>query len=238
MTAQELWPVFWEKSLDKEKQFHPEFDPSEYYTSGRASKAWPNKEDVAWWAVNGPLFVESWVQWRDNSGLTIWEVPDENGELIPAIELEVMAYGPDDLKVRSIIDRVFEDPEGDLRIVDLKSGSHVDPWPLQMALNNLGLISQYDRPARWAGYWEARKGGVLKWHDLSRYSEGWLWEQVWNAREIRNQQLFVAKPNNLCASACGVAAHCVAMGGTPFFRKSATMTQNQEKDSGVTSEAS
>lgn len=215
-----MWATVWEESLDEAKQRNPEFDPDDYYRSGRASKDWPDKETPDWWAKKGPEFVKQWVMWRDNSGLEIWEVPnEETGELEPAIELEVNAYGPDDLYIKSIIDRVYVDPEGNLRIVDLKTGSHTDAWPRQMAYNALGIWCQYSEQTRWAGFWKARSGGVPQWFDLSVFSEQWLWEQAWKARQIRDQQLFLAAPTNLCATACGVRQWCVAMGGTPFFGK-------------------
>lgn len=227
-----MWPEVFGTFLDEAKERSPEFDPEDYYRSGRASKDWPDKETPEWWAKKGPEFVKQWVMWRDNSGLEIWQAPNlETGELEPAIELEVHAYGPDALYVKSVIDRVYIDPAGDLRIVDLKTGSHTDAWPRQMAYNALGILSQYGEEARWAGFWKARSGGVPQWFDLSVFSPEWLWEQAWKAREIRDRQLFIAAPNNLCASACGVKQWCVAMGGTPYLKpQDATMTHNQEGD--------
>lgn len=231
---EEMWVEVWGQMFDEAKERSPEFDPADYYRSGRASKDWPDKETPEWWSIKGPQFVKQWVMWRDNSGLEIWEYPDEeSGELKPAIELEVWAYGPEDLRIRSVIDRVYVDPEGNLRIVDLKTGSHTDAWPRQMAYNALGVTHTFGdvtNPPRWAGFWKARSGGVPEWFDLSVFTEDWLWEQAWKARQIRDQQLFIAAPNNLCKSACGVAQWCVAMGGTPFFRKHATLTHNQEGD--------
>lgn len=227
-----MWATVWEEALDEAKERNPEFDPDDYYRSGRASKDWPDKETPEWWAKKGPEFVKQWVMWRDNSGLEIWEIPnEETGELEPAIELEVNAYGPDDLHIKSVIDRVYVDPEGNLRIVDLKTGSHTDAWPRQMAYNALGIWCQYSEQTRWAGFWKARSGGVPQWFDLSVFSEQWLWEQAWKARQIRDQQLFLAAPTNLCATACGVRQWCVAMGGTPYFkRQDATMTHNQQEE--------
>lgn len=228
------WQEHWDAAFDDAKRRHPEFDPEEYYRSGRASKDNPDKEDPKWWAINGPKFVKSWQQWRTHAELAVWETADpDTGEIIPAIELGVWADAEVEglAPVRSIIDRVME-KDGDLYIVDLKSGTYTDPWPLQLALNNLGLYHTYGVRAKWGGYWKARKGGVEVWHDLTRFSDTWLWEQVHAAQQIRDQQLFLANPNNLCTSACGVAQWCVAMGGTPFFRKQdATLTQVQEDSS-------
>lgn len=222
-----LWETVWQECHDETKTRQPTFDDADYYRSGRPSKAWPDKETPAWWAENGPRFVELWTLWRDNCGLEIWEYPDENGELDAAIELELHAYSGDDrdLIVRSVIDRVMTDGDN-LYVVDLKTGSMTQPWPLQLALNDLCLRSTFGQSAKWGGFWSARKGTVEHWHDLSIYSDDLLWDWVWKAREIRDQHLFIPNPNNLCKSACGVSQHCPAMGGTPFFPADATLTRN------------
>lgn len=221
------WNEVWNECLDEAKERNPEFDPNDYYRSGRASKAYPEKEGPDWWAENGPRFVQMWESWRDNCGLTIAEFPDADGVLFPAIELETWAEnGP--LMVKSVIDRVMVDDSGQLYIVDLKTGSSTPPWPLQLALNNLGLQQSFGVRAHYAGFWSARKGGVDEWTSLDTFPDEWLWEQVRIAREIRDQQLFLANPGNLCKSACGVRQYCVAMGGTPpFFPVDATLTQKE-----------
>lgn len=232
----ELWERVWGECFDEAKTRSPEFDPSEYYKSGRASKANPNKEDHEWWAEHGPGFVDDWVAWRDACGLEFAEVWDDEGTLAAAIELECWAYTDDvrDLVVRCFIDRVMKDPaSGDLYIIDLKTGSHTQPWPLQLILNNVALEYTHGVRARWGGFWSARKGGVPKWFDLSIYPREWAWKIVGDAQEIRDQQLFIPNPNNLCTSACGVSQYCVAMGGTPpatpFFPVDATLTHNSEE---------
>jgi putative RecB family exonuclease len=209
----ESWDYYWDEALAEAMERNPEWDLEDYYRSGRVSKLWPKKEGPEWWLVNGPKFVKSWISWRALSGLEVWEYPDQNGELHPAIELEVWAK---DDAVRCFIDRVFIDPLTDeLHIVDLKSGSSTAAWPQQMIFNNLCLSDSLGARARWAGFWKARSGGVEKWHDLSGYPDEWVRDQVSKARTMRDLELFVAQPNNLCASACGVRQHCLAMGGTP-----------------------
>lgn len=210
----DLFQQVWDETLaaELENERSRGFSPEDFYTSGRASKANPNKEDPKWWAENGPKFVKSWEVWRDRSGLDIWTTPD--GE--PAIELEVRGYRGD-LEILCYIDRVFTDGEH-LYIVDLKSGTHSDPWPRQLALNNLGLLDAYGVQAKYGDFWSPRKGGLVNnWFDLRIYDADWMWEQVRVAREIRDQGLFAPQPNMLCKSACGVAAYCKAMSGPLFL---------------------
>lgn len=207
----DLWQEVWDETVQEElnNERSRGYTPDQFYVSGRKSKAYPNKETPEWWAEHGPKFVASWVNWRNHSGLDIWTTPD--GE--PAIELPVVAERPQPYgKLLSVIDRVMVDSEGELYILDLKSGSQTPAWPRQIALNNLGLFEQYGVRARWGGFWSSRKGSVdLK--DLRIYSDEWMWEQIRMARAIRDQQLFVAQPTMMCASSCSVKDFCLAMGG-------------------------
>lgn len=230
-----LFQEEWVRQHAETIQRNPSFEDSDYYISGRASKAWPNKEDVTWWMDHGPRFVENWTDWRSASGLRIAELANtETGEMTPLIEFEVWAEmdpGPGDrpMYVRSIIDRVMVDDNGNYYIVDLKSGTFSPTWPLQIALNNLGL-RQVGIDARWGGFWKARSGGVEKWHDLSIYTDDLLWDWVHKAYQIRDQGLFVPQPTNLCASACGVQKWCRAVGGDPSsFEQHATIAQKENK---------
>ena len=209
------WARMWEERLAEELEDERSagYLPFQYYRSGRASKEFPDKEGPDWWEQKGPGFVKSWVAWRDACGLDIWETPD--GE--PGIELEVRAK-LGDLEVLCYIDRITfvegTDPKNRLYIVDLKSGSSIDAWPRQLALNNLGLLDTFGVWATYGGYWKARSGGIEPdWFDLRIYTPEWLWEQVRVTKAIRDQQLFAAQPNNLCNSACGVRDYCRAVAG-------------------------
>ena len=93
---------------------------------------------------------------------------------------------------------------------------------MQLALNRLTLSLVYGIDCKYGGLWSARKGGIdggpeNGWHDLTRFTDEWLWEQVWKAREIRDRQLFLPNPGNLCKSACGVRQYCRAMDGPLFL---------------------
>lgn len=229
---QELWDETLQHELEDERS--GDYQPEQFYRSGRASKEFPDKEDPSWWAKKGPEFVGMWESWRDASDLDIWTTPEWHDTdcpafwdsapctspgdhpcepAQPAIEIKVTAQRGTE-KVLCYIDRVMVDEHDRLYIVDLKTGSQSPAWPRQLALNNLGLLHTFGVWATYGGFWSARKGGIdPDWFDLRIYTEEWLWEQVRVAREIRDQQLFAAQPGNLCKSACGVAPYCKAVGG-------------------------
>lgn len=231
MSIETRWQEMWNDQLaaELEDERSGDYQPEQFYVSGRKSKEWPEKENPFWWQAKGPGFVKSWVAWRDNSGLDVWTTPDG----LPAIELKVTAERGDS-EVLCYIDRVMVDPAGNLYIVDLKSGSSTPAWPMQLALNNLGLGYTYGVQAQYGGFWSARKGGIVGnvdagdgFADLRVYDDEWLWDQVDKAREIRNQQLFVAQPTNLCKTACGVKDFCRAMAGPLSLTLDATYTERK-----------
>lgn len=242
----EMWDEQLSAELEDERS--GDYQPDQFYRSGRASKAFPNKEDPSWWAEKGPEFVGMWETWRDASDLDIWTTPDIHATecpglfyeeceeragcypSTPAIEIKVEAQRGTE-KLLCYIDRVMVDEHDRLYIVDLKTGSQTPAWPRQLALNNLGLLHTFGVWATYGGFWSARKGGIDPgWSDLRIYTEEWLWEQVRVAREIRDQQLFAAQPGNLCNSACGVAPYCKAVGGplSLLLDDDATMTQDRK----------
>ena len=212
-TVEEEFQTLWDEKLADElaDERSRGYSPERFYHSGRKSKLWPEGEGPAWWFEHGPAFVKSWARWRELSELRFWTAPDG----APGIELPVRAFEPGcDCELYCVIDRVMVDASGALYIIDLKSGSHQDAWPRQIALNNLGLMATYGVRARFGGFWSARKGAVVPMFDLRTYDDAWMWDQVHRARLIRDNELFVAQPTNLCNSACGVRDYCKAVGGS------------------------
>jgi len=102
-------------------------DPATWRASGRRSKAFPDKENEAFWRANGPTFVANWINWRANSPLEIWR--DDAGKMAVELEATVELAG---FPVKVFIDRVMVGPSG-LVIVDLKSGANMPKDGMQLA---------------------------------------------------------------------------------------------------------
>jgi PD-(D/E)XK nuclease superfamily len=129
----------------------------EWHAAGRTSKEWPNKQDEKWWRYHGPLFVSGWRGWLRRSGYTIY-LP-AGGE--PAIEV---AYRVNigGFPAVGYIDRVMQAPDGQLMIVDLKSGR--EPSGIDQ-LRDYGVAlhrsEEWTGPApQWGAYYMAREAGM------------------------------------------------------------------------------
>lgn len=208
MTGELRGPITFKECFDEEiqRELNESGIPSDQWKiSGRPSKTWPNKEDEAWWRYHGQSFVDKYVLWRNRYPGTIWITPEGK----PAIEIGINANigGVD---VTGYIDRIFEEPDRSLRIVDLKAGRTTPTSPLQLATYSCGLASDWPRPSR-GSYFMARDGMLVGNYDLTlslaqlEYEYGGAWRAI-------QQGYFPAKTGFMCGY-CSVKDFCWAKDG-------------------------
>lgn len=181
-------------------------DTATWKASGRASKAFPNKEDESFWRANGPTFVGNWINWRNNNSAEVWR--DDEGKLAVELEATVEIAG---MPVKVYIDRVMKSSAG-LVIVDLKSGAQTPKDGLQLAVYKLAVFSEYGLDVPWGQYWNARDGQASVAHDLSQYPQERLDYVFGGVRKMQEQNIFIPHVTNMCSS-CGVRRFCRAYGG-------------------------
>ena len=199
------WAQAWEKSLS-------EIEPGETLKAGgRKSKDWPDKESQAWWEYYGPQFVASWQRWvqeKFNEGWS-WLHYGPNDE--PAIEVPVQ-FVTSEVTVKGYIDRVMVDPNGQVVVIDLKTGSREPASSLQLAIYSLGLQRNLGVTASLGGYWMARQADVPSLHSLSHLTEELVGSWFASVQTGIENEIFVPKVSPLCNS-CSVAPYCPAVGG-------------------------
>lgn len=207
-TIEKLFHDAFDKSIAERLEQEPDFTTDQWRASGRASKAWPNKEDEQWWRSEGPSQVMSWVTWRTNNAQ--WEIAMFGDQ--PGIELEcnpVIGGQP----VKQFIDRAFTNPEQtDILLVDIKSGARVPDSNEQVGAYGLGLEETFGVRARWGAYWLSRTGGTTQFVDLRLWSKDRLDHIYRTMQAVREQGLFLPKESNMC-SGCSVRDYCFQVGG-------------------------
>ena len=184
------------------------FQTAEWNVTGRASKANPNKENEAFWRLNGPIWVQNWVTWQERTGWNIW-VTDEG---VPAIEVGLNpTFGG--IPIKQYVDRVMVTPDGELVVVDLKSGTRT-PEPDQLGDYAAGLEQFFGAAGRpkWGTYWMARQAGTSALFDLDSYTQERVAFEYATARRGMEAGVFLPKPSVLCGS-CGVRRACYAKNG-------------------------
>lgn len=185
---------------------------SQFRASGRKSNAWPNKENRDWWLHNGPVMVDKWREFTRNVPWDLAEFPDENGELQPAVEIEldIQVSGS---TIKAFVDRVFRIwASGDLVVVDLKSGA--DPSsPDQLRVYKEGLEQTFGEPFRWGTFWMARTGSTTEVFDLSGSTHEQLEYEYESFRFARDMGIYLPNPGQIC-SYCSVKDFCYVQSGS------------------------
>lgn len=173
---------------------------------GRATKLLPNKEDITFWQVSGPMWVEDYIAWRKaNDNWKIWITPDGR----PAIELELVPI-IGGVPVKMVIDRIFE-VDGRLVILDLKTAKNTPTSTLQLGFYKVGLEvafgqEVYERDI-WGNYYMSRNSGTSEMVDLSSYTYDKLEYLVTGFDKARKAGVFLPNTNS-CQYMCGLTAHC------------------------------
>lgn len=203
----ELFSECWSEEIEKRREQSPSFQPEEFTPTGRASAVYGGKRSIAWWLDNGPLMVESWQNWRENTGWVLWDVAGH-----PAVELEVNFQLPGlDLPIKAFIDRVFVLPSGELAVVDLKTGRTPETAE-QLGLYATAIEIVHGTRIKWGYFWSPEKGHGQP-YDLDRWTPELFSALFSEAIAGINARSFLPQPANSCRNWCGVSRFCAVVGG-------------------------
>ena len=169
---------------------------------GRATKANPDKENGLWWDDAGFGMLQKWATWRTGShGWKLWS--DGNG--VPAIEIG-MSPILGGVTVQMHIDRVMVTPEGELIILDLKTGARTPSSDLQLAFYAAGMEKTFGIRPKYGTYWMAREGTTTPLVDLDFYSMEMIEQMVSDFDKARQAHLFI--PNFNHCKMCDLTTRC------------------------------
>jgi len=150
-----LWEQAFNESIGAEQEKYGT-NPVDWKASGRTSKAWPNKENGDWWAEKGPEMVANFIEFWEQSGWQVWVTP----EGVKAIELQLnIDYG--DVRIKAFVDLVAITPDGELVVIDFKTGANMPTNAMQLALYACSIEKQFGiRPSQ-GYYYDARNVMLL-----------------------------------------------------------------------------
>jgi hypothetical protein len=182
-------------------------DIASWLPSGRATKEWPNRRDQEWWWHHGPIYVQRWIDWTTE---TPWQLATlQDGRR--GVELE---FKPTigNWPVQMFIDRLYVTEDGDVVVVDIKTGDPRFTEVLQLALYAEGVHQATGIRPKYGTFWCAQTGDITGLRDLSPWTNRSLGDLVkrfyWNLAAQR----FAPRVSNLC-NACSVRHACLAYGG-------------------------
>jgi hypothetical protein len=210
-SIREVWDEAWAQQMEN-------FDPNKRtFAGGKATKANPNKEDAAWWGLQGPVMVENYLRWRQSSG---YQILDIDGKPAVEIEFNLILPNPDtsedaspNLVVNGFIDRVMVSPNGEVVVVDLKTGSYDPASPAQLGIYAAGL-RQMGYEAHVGAYYLARRATLGQARSLSLFTDEYVAYLMGTFEQSVRNQTFIPQVTSRC-STCMVASSCYAVGGTP-----------------------
>lgn len=184
-------------------------DEVAFRVSGKPTKTWPLKENKDWWLFHGQSFVDNYVNWRNRYPGNIWITPDGT----PAIEVGFEYYpNGQDTKPRVIgyIDRIFEEPDKTLRVVDIKAGRTTPTGKLQLSTYAWGTSNLWPRPVT-GSYFMARDGMLVGNYDL-RHDEDLVKHHYSTSQLAIDAGYYPAQTGFMCGY-CPVKDYCWAKDG-------------------------
>ena len=173
---------------------------------GRATKAYPNKEDADWWLANGPKMVDFWIQFREESGWKIWDTPVG----IPAIETE-MNQQVNGVNIKAFLDRIMVAPTGELVIVDIKTGAEPKSQT-QLGIYAVLVEKTFGVRPQLGSYFMARTGELTTPVSLDRFTESRLGSWAKGFEIAVSNKIFIPSTGFMCGT-CSVNSSCYAVGG-------------------------
>jgi len=179
----------------------------EFRAGGRKSKAYPNGEDISWWLTEGPKMVDFWTQFRNDSGYQIFTLPDGR----PSIEVE-MNEEINGIPMKAIFDRLLVTPNGELIIVDIKTGSREPASKTQMGIYAIMCEKAFGIRPVGGAYWMARTGELTDLVTLDQFTEQRLASWVTNFAKAVENDIFIPAPGIMCGT-CGVNNACYVVNG-------------------------
>jgi RecB family exonuclease len=104
------------------------------------------------------------------------------------------------------IDRVMVTPDGELVVLDLKTGARTPSSDLQLAVYAAGIERKYGVRPTYGAYWMAREGITSQLSPLAYLPADRIEALVENFDKARKAGIFL--PNTTNCFYCGVAQYC------------------------------
>lgn len=184
----EIWNEVWFETLKEDEELNGEHTSWQY----------KGREDISWWYGEGRWMFERWAGFR-NAGWTPYKDFIEKKYEVPL----------EDTVVKMAIDRVMTDFDGNLVLLDIKTGASSQRHPLQLATYAWALKKDGVLVDK-AGFWDARSGNISTW-DISHLHTERV-EDIFNTFDrARKANIFL--PNLSNCGRCGVLSYCKYLNG-------------------------
>jgi putative RecB family exonuclease len=200
-------------------------NPNDWRKGGRATKANPDKEDKAWWDENGKKMLDDFIMSYKANNWKVWVTPQG----IPAIELGVnVLFG--DVLIKGYIDLVFENADGSLTVVDLKTGARTPDSSMQLGVYASAIENTFGIRPQYGAYYSARTGTLEPSAGIERWTYPVLTEMFRQFEAGLQAEIFLPNIGMSCGT-CGVKDYCYSVGGqlAQIYDPLANITEKESK---------
>lgn len=180
-----------------------------FRAGGRATKAYPNKEDANWWLTEGPKMFHNWIEWRNQENPYI-PYQLSGGDFAIETELNIELSG---VFMKGFLDRLMVSPDGELTVVDIKTSTKEPASHTQLGTYAIMCEKAMGiRPTKGA-YFMARTGELSTPVDLDHYTQKRLATWVKGFKIAIDNNIFIPQPGFMCGT-CSVNHACYAVKGS------------------------
>lgn len=183
-----IWNTVWFDQVHADEDLHGPMETWEYRS----------REDMSWWYGEGLWMLDRWIAFRNN-GWGIYQDFIEKEYQIPI----------KDTTVKMAIDRVLTDFDGNIVLVDIKTGASSQRHPLQLAIYAWALKKQGISIGK-AGFWDARTGNISLW-SIDHLNAERIEDILNTFDKARKEDIFL--PNFSNCGRCGVMSYCKWVNG-------------------------
>ena len=186
--VESIWNKVWYDQVAEDEALYGDMNTWEF----------AKREDMSWWYGEGLWMLDRWVTFRNN-GWNIYEDYIEKQYEVPLV----------DTVVKMAIDRVMTDFDGNIVLLDIKTGASSQRHPLQLATYAWALRKNGVEVDK-AGFWDARTGQVSTWN-LEHLATAEVEEIYSEFDRARKAEIYL--PNLSNCGRCGVLSYCKFMNG-------------------------
>lgn len=185
--------------------------PDQWRRAGRSTKDNPNKEDLHWWRHDGLRQAIAYRDWLTTSG---WHVYTHGGVVMSEVEVSADFDG---VFVKGYLDSLMVSPDGELVVVDYKSGTR-EPFSLaQLGQYKVMVKKTIGIDIELGSHFMTRKAQMVEPAVLSRYTDEYFTRMYKNLHRAVTSEVFLPSVGDACRM-CDVSAACHAVGGVDAWR--------------------
>lgn len=179
--------------------------------AGRLTKDKPNKEDAVWWQLEGVKQLIAYNTWLRTKHYRVYVEGDD----IYSEKETTVTFG--DVEVKGFLDAVMVTPDGELFVMDAKSGTRKPSTALQLGLYATAIKMAGGPIITKGAFMMTRTTELTELIDVSKYDENYFTPIFAGLKTGIENKIFLPNPGDPCFT-CDVKDSCYTVGGIDSWK--------------------